>query len=137
MGKPTESIKRRLHSSNNKNLFHYVPSRRQQDKLLIKPTWLKEVKKCKFGQVLGVKIDPRVQDPPDPMDHLNARLSPIEETEQIELIQGDAKKVVNIGTGLNETLRASLIQLLREYTDIFAWVASDMTEMDEFVVVYY
>ena len=56
--------------------------------------------------------------------------------EQIELIWEDAEKVVSIGIGLSGTLREDLIHLLREYANIFAWSASDMPVLDEFVVVH-
>ncbi|KAK1388462.1 hypothetical protein POM88_016640 [Heracleum sosnowskyi] len=80
----------------------------------------KQRKKRKFGQILTVETDPCMRDPPEPAGHPNTRPSPVEETEKIELVQEDAEKVVSIGTGLNETLRARLIHPLREYVDIFA-----------------
>lgn len=46
------------------------------------------------------------------------------------------EKTVSIGTKLNADLRTGLIHLLREYTDIFAWSATDMPDLLESVAMH-
>lgn len=45
---------------------------------------------------------------------------PAEETEDMELIPGNSKKTIKIGSGLEESLQAGLVELLQVYADIFA-----------------
>lgn len=47
-------------------------------------------------------------------------------TEDIELIPGNNEKMIKIRSGLQDPFRTRLIDLLRVFTDIFAWVPSDM-----------
>ena len=93
-------------------------------------------KRQKSGQVFIVETDPSIRHPYELADHLIQRPLPVEATEQIELVRGDAEKVVSIGIGLGGTLREDLIHLLREYADIFAWSACDMLGLDESVAMH-
>lgn len=61
---------------------------------------------------------------------------PAEETENVELIPGNAEKLVKIGSGLQEPLWTNLVELLRVYADIFVWEPNDMLGIDEKVVVH-
>ena len=47
-------------------------------------------KRQKYGQVFTVETDPSIRDPSELADHPNPRPLPVEATEQIELIRGDA-----------------------------------------------
>lgn len=44
---------------------------------------------------------------------------PGELMEQVELVVGEASKKISIGTGLEDPLKQNLINLLRQYSDIF------------------
>lgn len=56
--------------------------------------------------------------------------------EQVEVCQGDPKKLVAIGRGLDPPLRDEVISLLREYSDVFAWRPEDMPGLREEVAVH-
>ncbi|KAK3021082.1 hypothetical protein RJ639_046103 [Escallonia herrerae] len=64
------------------------------------------------------------------------RGKPVEDLLDIELYLGDKEKTVRIGTGLTEDLKLKLIDLLRSYSDIFAWTASDMPGIDPEVITH-
>lgn len=61
---------------------------------------------------------------------------PTEETEDVELIPRNPEKTVKIGSRLEEPLRTGLVELLRVYANIFAWVPSNMLGIDESVVMH-
>ena len=46
-------------------------------------------------------------------------------------------RVVKIGTNLQETIKASLTNLLREYKDVFAWSHNDMPGIDTKIISHY
>ncbi|KAK3024223.1 hypothetical protein RJ639_044692 [Escallonia herrerae] len=56
------------------------------------------------------------------------RGKPAEDLFDIELYPGNQEKTVRVGTGLSDDLK--LVDLLRSYSDIFAWTASDMPGID-------
>ena len=49
-----------------------------------------------------------------------------EETELVDLGVGSGKREVKIGTGITAPIHEELINLLRDYQDIFAWLYQDM-----------
>jgi len=53
-----------------------------------------------------------------------------EETELIDLEDGEGKKEVKVGTGMTAPICQDLITLLEEYQDIFAWSYQDMLGLD-------
>ena len=53
-----------------------------------------------------------------------------EETELINLGTEEGKKEVKVGTGMTAPIRHSLITLLEEYQDVFAWSYLDMPGLD-------
>ena len=53
-----------------------------------------------------------------------------EDLETVNLGQGQEKREVSIGTQISGEIRVQLIQLLREYTYIFAWSYRDMPGLD-------
>ncbi|KAK3009513.1 hypothetical protein RJ639_014098 [Escallonia herrerae] len=61
---------------------------------------------------------------------------PVEDLLDIELYLGDKEKTVRIGIGLTEDLKLKLINLLRSYSDIFAWTAFDMPGIDPEVITH-
>ncbi|KAK3016860.1 hypothetical protein RJ639_005981 [Escallonia herrerae] len=58
------------------------------------------------------------------------RGKPAEDLFDIELYPGNQEKTVRVGTGLSDDLKLKLVDLLRSYSDIFAWTASDMPGID-------
>ncbi|KAK2999895.1 hypothetical protein RJ639_023415 [Escallonia herrerae] len=58
------------------------------------------------------------------------RGKPVEDLIDIELYAGNQEKTVRVGTGLSDDLKLKLVDLLRSYSDIFAWTASDMPGID-------
>ncbi|KAK2999377.1 hypothetical protein RJ639_024372 [Escallonia herrerae] len=58
------------------------------------------------------------------------RGKPAEDLFNIELYPGNQEKTVRVGTGLSDDLKLKLVDLLRSYSDIFAWTASDMPGID-------
>ncbi|KAK2998958.1 hypothetical protein RJ639_023927 [Escallonia herrerae] len=58
------------------------------------------------------------------------RGKPAEDLVDIELYPGNQEKTVRVGTGLSDDLKLKLVDLLRSYSDIFAWTASDMPGID-------
>ena len=59
-----------------------------------------------------------------------------EVTEAINLETEEERREVKIGTTLSPTIREKLIDLLREYSDVFAWSYQDMTGLDVDIVVH-
>ncbi|KAK3025694.1 hypothetical protein RJ639_041699 [Escallonia herrerae] len=58
------------------------------------------------------------------------RGKPAEDLFDIQLYPGNQEKTVRVGTGLSDDLKLKLVDLLRSYSDIFAWTASDMPGID-------
>ncbi|KAK3027768.1 hypothetical protein RJ639_041128 [Escallonia herrerae] len=58
------------------------------------------------------------------------RGKPAEDLFDIELYPGNQEKTVRVGTGLSDDLKLKLVDLLRNYSDIFAWTASNMPGID-------
>ncbi|KAK3041885.1 hypothetical protein RJ639_002167 [Escallonia herrerae] len=63
------------------------------------------------------------------------RGKPAEDLFDIELYPGNQEKTVRVGKGLSDDLKLKLVDLLRSYSDIFAWTASDMPGIDPEVAV--
>lgn len=61
---------------------------------------------------------------------------PGEPKEHIDLVEGDSSKTVSIGSGLENSVRQNLINLLRRYPDVFAWQPEDMPGLYEDVAVH-
>ncbi|XP_074359805.1 uncharacterized protein LOC141699901 [Apium graveolens] len=68
--------------------------------------------------------------------HHTPKVEPGEPVENIELIEGDPTQCLSIGSHLQPSLNQELIQLLREFPDIFAWKHEDMPGLDESVTVH-
>ena len=50
----------------------------------------------------------------------------VETLETVELVEGEATKMIRIGTMLSPEMKTRLIQLLKENLDLFAWTHEDM-----------
>src|ERR1044072_7392457 len=57
--------------------------------------------------------------------------------EAINLGSKEDKKEVNIGALLNSNVKGKLIDLLKEYVDVFAWSYQDMPVLDTSIVEHY
>ena len=57
-----------------------------------------------------------------------------EPLETVNLGSEEDKKEVNIGASLNSSVKSQLINLLREYVDVFAWSYQDMPGQDTSIV---
>ncbi|KAK2997706.1 hypothetical protein RJ639_026586 [Escallonia herrerae] len=58
------------------------------------------------------------------------RGKPAEDLFDIQLYPGNQEKIVRVGIGLSNDLKLKLVDLLRSYSYIFAWTASDMPGID-------
>ncbi|KAK3030896.1 hypothetical protein RJ639_037246 [Escallonia herrerae] len=58
------------------------------------------------------------------------RGKPAEDLIDIELYPRNQEKTVRVGTGLSDDLKLKLVDLLRSYSDIFTWTASEMARID-------
>ncbi|KAK3005784.1 hypothetical protein RJ639_017385 [Escallonia herrerae] len=58
------------------------------------------------------------------------RSKPVEDLMDIESYPRNQEKIVRIGIGLADDLKLKLVDLLRSYSDIFAWTTSDMPGID-------
>src|ERR1051325_246291 len=59
-----------------------------------------------------------------------------EPLELVSLGTDEAKKEIRIGAGLEESVKARLIDMLREYGDVFAWSYEDMPGLDTDIVMH-
>ncbi|XP_074356700.1 uncharacterized protein LOC141696460 [Apium graveolens] len=57
----------------------------------------------------------------------------VEETEEIEVLEGNPDKTTTIGKNLPESLKKDITRLIREFTDIFAWDPKDMPGIPEII----
>lgn len=60
-----------------------------------------------------------------------------EPTERINLGSEEDKKEVTIGSLLDTDIKSKLIDLLKEYIDVFAWSYQDMPGLDTNIVQHY
>jgi len=71
----------------------------------------------------------------DPREYFHHdRLEPTEDLKEIA-IGPEAHKTTKIGTSLDPTEEAALINLLKKNLDIFAWQPSDMLRIDPNIVL--
>ena len=56
-------------------------------------------------------------------------LKPIEEAENVELVEGDPSKTTKVGKELQQSLKDELVKFLKKNLDVFAWSHEDMLEL--------
>ena len=61
---------------------------------------------------------------------------PMEETENIELVEGDPSKSTKVGKKLQQSLKDELMKFLKKNLDFFAWSHEDMSRINEQVIVH-
>ncbi|GKV12323.1 hypothetical protein SLEP1_g23482 [Rubroshorea leprosula] len=80
-------------------------------------------------QVMGVELlDNRPDD--------EARATPAEEVEEVQLDSNDPTKKTKIGTKLSSKDRAELIDFLKSNRDVFAWTSADMPGIPTSIAVH-
>ena len=62
---------------------------------------------------------------------------PMEEMENIELVEGDPSKSTKIGKELQPYLKDELVKFLKKNLDVFAWSYKDMPGIDGNVIEHY
>ena len=70
----------------------------------------------------------------DPKEELEDKKDEL--TEDVILNDGEPTKVVKMGANLQESIKANLTCLLREYKDVFAWSHKDMPRIDMKIISY-
>ena len=51
---------------------------------------------------------------------------PMEEAENVVLVEGDPSKTTKVGKELQLTLKDELVKFLKKNLDVFAWIYEDM-----------
>lgn len=59
-----------------------------------------------------------------------------ESVEVINLGTKEGKNEVKVGASLNKNVKRKLVELLREYVDMFAWSYQDMTGLNTDIVMH-
>ena len=59
---------------------------------------------------------------------------PMEEVENIELVEGDPSKTTKIGKELQQSLKDELVKFLKKNQDVFAWSHEDMPGINDQVI---
>ena len=59
---------------------------------------------------------------------------PVQELEDVSLVEGDATKVTKVGVGLNLDLKGKIMEFLKQNLNIFAWTHEDMLGIDKKVI---
>ncbi|XP_074328071.1 uncharacterized protein LOC141665984 [Apium graveolens] len=64
------------------------------------------------------------------------KVEPAQQTIEVDLEPGNPTRKIKIGKGLETTFQKELIDLLKEYADVFAWAPEDMPGIDESVAMH-
>ena len=59
---------------------------------------------------------------------------PMEEVENVVLVEGDPSKTTKIGKELQQNLKDELVKFLKKNMDVFAWSHEDMLGIDRQVI---
>ena len=59
---------------------------------------------------------------------------PMEEAENIELVEGDPSETTKVGKELQSSLKDELVKFLKKNLDVFAWSHEDMPGIDGDVI---
>ena len=95
---------------------------------------------CKFP--IFEAEEEEIEEIPDEISRLLKQeeriIQPHEETiEIVNLGSGDVRKEIRIGSLLALSVKESLIELLKEFTDVFAWSYQDMPGLDTNIVEHH
>ncbi|XP_074348997.1 uncharacterized protein LOC141688527 [Apium graveolens] len=64
------------------------------------------------------------------------KVEPAQQTIEVDLEPGNPTRKIKIGKGLETTFQKELIDLLKEFADVFAWSPEDMPGIDESVAIH-
>ena len=91
-----------------------------------------------FGNDEGIEEDVLPSDLKRLVEAEERQILPHQETtENVNLGTEEVKREVKIGTSLSESTREELIDLLKEFVDVFAWSYQDMPGLDTDIVVHH
>ncbi|PKI65836.1 hypothetical protein CRG98_013771, partial [Punica granatum] len=94
---------------------------------------LEESRPIYFGE--GLDEDGRVPEIEESLCRLeNRQLTSVEPTEEINVGTEEEPRVLKIGTGLDPTQRARMMEFLTDYQEVFAWSYADMPGLDPSIV---
>ncbi|PKI43824.1 hypothetical protein CRG98_035785 [Punica granatum] len=97
---------------------------------------LEESRPIYFGE--GLHEDGRVPEIEESLRRLeNRQLTSVEPTEEINVGTEEEPRILKIGTGLDPTQRASMIEFLKDYQEVFAWSYADMPGLDPSIVKHF
>ena len=57
-----------------------------------------------------------------------------QELEEVNLVDGDTKKVTKVRTRLSTVLKGRIVEFLKQNLDVFAWTHKDMSGIDNEVI---
>ncbi|PKI36456.1 hypothetical protein CRG98_043153, partial [Punica granatum] len=97
---------------------------------------LEEPQPIYFGE--GLNEDGRVHEIEESLHCLETRqLTSVEPTEEINVGTEEEPRMLKIGTGLDPTQRAQMIDFLKEYQEVFAWSYAYMPGLDPSIVKHF
>ncbi|PKI63839.1 hypothetical protein CRG98_015823, partial [Punica granatum] len=89
-----------------------------------------------FGE--GLDEDSQAPEIEESLRHLEDRqLTSVEPTEEINVGTENEPRTLKIGTGLDPTQRARMIDFLTRYQEVFAWFYADMLGLDPSIVKHF
>ncbi|PKI78545.1 hypothetical protein CRG98_001052 [Punica granatum] len=89
-----------------------------------------------FGE--GLDEDSQVPEIEEGLHRLEGRqLTSVEPTEEINVGTEDKPRTIKIGSGLDPTQRALMIDFLTRYQEVFAWSYADMPGLDPSIVKHF
>ncbi|PKI38861.1 hypothetical protein CRG98_040748 [Punica granatum] len=97
---------------------------------------LEESRPIYFGERLDE--DGRVPEIEESLRRLeNRQFTSVEPTEEFNVGTKEEPHILKIGTGLDPTQRARMIDFLKEYQEVFAWSYADMPGLDLSIVKHF
>ncbi|PKI58006.1 hypothetical protein CRG98_021586 [Punica granatum] len=97
---------------------------------------LEESRPIYFGE--GLDEDGRVPEIEESLRRLkNRQVTSVEPTEEINVGTEKEPHILKIGTDLNPTQRARIIEFLTNYQEVFAWSYTDMPGLDSSIVKHF
>ncbi|PKI37274.1 hypothetical protein CRG98_042337 [Punica granatum] len=116
-------------------VFHSNPNHRHVDSNPSEEC-LGQPRPVYFGE--GLDEDSQVPEIEESLHHLEDRqLISVEPTEEINVGTEDEPCTLKIGTGLDLTQRARMIDFLTRYQEVFAWSYADMPDLDPSIVKHF
>ena len=70
------------------------------------------------------------------LEHESKAIQPQEPIELVNIGDEETKREIKVGASLEAGVKERLVELLREYSDVFAWSYQDMPGLDTDIVVH-